>query len=113
MTRSAPRGGDRAHDRPLAAVAVAAAAEDDDEPACDEGPQRRERLLQRVGLVGVIDEHRRAGLVADALEPARRAFEPLQRGEDGVGVASRREAEPGGDERVGDLEIAGQRQAQR
>ena len=57
------------------------------------GRKRRERLLQRVGLVGVVDEDRRAVLVADPLEPARRAFERLQRGEHRLGIASRREAQ--------------------
>ena len=65
---------DRAHHRPLAGVAVAAAAEDDDEPAATKGRKRRERLFQRVGLVRVIDEDRRAVLLADPLEPARRAL---------------------------------------
>src|SRR5579863_9542402 len=39
-----------AHLRALAGVAIAATTEDNDEPLADEGAQRRQRLLQRVGL---------------------------------------------------------------
>ena len=41
----------------------------------DEGAQRRERLFQRVGLMRIIDEDRRAAPLADALQPPGRAFE--------------------------------------
>ena len=68
-------GGDAAHDRPLAGVAVAAGAEHDDELAGRIGPQRLERLLQRVGLVRVIDEDRRAIALAGEFEAALGAFE--------------------------------------
>ena len=61
--------GDLAHHRPLAGIAVAAAAEHHDEPAGDIGPQRFERLGERVGLVRVVDEDRRAVALADQIEP--------------------------------------------
>ena len=64
MTRSRLLRGDRAHHRPLARVAVAAGAEHHDKLPLDVGPQRLERLRQRVGLVRVIDEDRRAVAVA-------------------------------------------------
>ena len=51
---------DLAHHRPLAAIAVAAAAEHADEPARRVGPQRVQHIRQRVGLVGVVDEDQRA-----------------------------------------------------
>ena len=60
MTTSAPSRGDLAHHRPLALITVAAAAKHHDQPVLREGFERRQRLFQRVGLVGVIDEHRRA-----------------------------------------------------
>ena len=48
----------------------------------DIGPQRLERLRQRVGLVGVVDEDRRAVALADEFEPALGALQLFQRGED-------------------------------
>ncbi len=67
--------GDLAHHRPLAAIAVAAAAEDDDQPPGRQRAQRREHFLQRVGLVRVVDEDRRAVALADESRaaPARPA----------------------------------------
>src|SRR5439155_18092614 len=47
--------GDLAHDRPLAAVAVAAAAEDDAEPPTRELPGRGQHALKGVRGVGVVD----------------------------------------------------------
>ena len=85
---------DRAHHRPLAGIAVAAAAEHDDEASGHERAQRREGLFQRVGLVRVVDEDRRAVLLADPLEAARRALERLERGEDRVRLASRARQSP-------------------
>src|SRR5260370_32819317 len=41
---------DLAHLRPLARVAIAAAAEDDDQALAHEGAKRRERLFERIGL---------------------------------------------------------------
>ena len=60
MTRSAFSAAMRAHDRPLARVAVAAGAEHHHQLAAGIGAQRLERLRQRVGLVRVVDEDRRA-----------------------------------------------------
>ena len=80
--------GDFAHQRPLALVAVAAAAEDDDQPALGQRTQRREDLFQRVGLVGVIDEDRRAVAGADEFEPPRRALQIVERREDVARAAS-------------------------
>ena len=56
-----PAGGDGAHERPLAPVAVTAAAEHADEPAGGERAQAQEHVFQRIRGVGVIDEHRRSG----------------------------------------------------
>ena len=73
-----PRG-DRAHHGALADVAVAAGAEDDDQPALGVRAERVDGGLDRVGRVGVIDIDRRAGAgdyrpfeaAADRLHPAR------------------------------------------
>ena len=51
-------GGDLAHQRPLAGVAVAAGAEDDDQPARGQRAQRVQRGRDGVGLVGVVDDRR-------------------------------------------------------
>ena len=102
---------DRAHHRPLARVAVAAAAEHDDEPAAAMRAQRRERRLERVGRMGVIDDHRRAvGVRGDMLHPPRRARELGERGDRGVARHAGREREAQRRERVHRLEFAHQRQ---
>src|SRR6185437_13722513 len=59
-----------AHDRALAGVAVAAGAEHHHQLADGVRPQRFERLLERVRLVGVVDEYRRAVFGARQLQPA-------------------------------------------
>src|ERR1700722_6305572 len=57
----------------------------------------------------VVDEDRRAAHVANALEAPRRAFQRLQRLEYRVCLAARGDAKAGGDQRIGDLKIAGKR----
>ena len=103
-------GRDRAHHRALAGIAVAAAAEHDDELPRRIGPQRLQRLGERVGLVGVVDEDRRAVALAGEVEPALGALEPFERGEHRARLAAGGDREPGGGERVLDLEAADQRQ---
>ena len=51
----------RAHLGALARVAVAAGAEDDDQPVPGVRPQRLDRRFDRVGRMGIIDIDRRAG----------------------------------------------------
>src|SRR5262249_33938931 len=74
------------------------------------GREGLERRGERVGLVGIIDEDRRATALAQELEPALGAFEMRKRGEGGGGFAAGRDDKPGRDQRVLDLERAGQRQ---
>ena len=64
---------DAAHDRPLALVAIAAAAEHADEAARCEGPQRIERRAERLGLVRIVDDDKTAAA------PARRSRAGLSR----------------------------------
>src|SRR5262249_57553736 len=77
---------DRAHEGPLAAVPVAATAEDDAEPPLrsDELPCRLERPLERVGSVRVVhdDEEGLSGL--DTLEAAGNGADGAQRSADGL-----------------------------
>ena len=112
ITMSAFSTAIRAHDRPLALVAVAAAAEDADEAARGEGAQRVEDMRERVGLVGVVDERDGAVDLADRLEPAGHALQPREgrRGPRRRRPRLDREDEPRGEERVLDLEGADQRQ---
>ena len=74
------------------------------------GRKRLERLFERVGLVGIVDEDRRAMRRADEVEPPLGALEVTERGEDAVRIAARRDGEPGGHEGVLDLEPPGERQ---
>src|SRR5262249_61086700 len=101
------------HHWALAGMAVAGAAEHDDEAAARIGAQRIERLGERVGLVGVVDEDRCAVLLTDEIEPAAGAAQRSKRGEHGLGLAAGRDRKPGGDERILDLECAGKRQPYR
>ena len=68
-------GGNRSHHLPFAGIAIAAATEDHDQAPCDVWAQRFERLGERVGLVGLIDEDRGAVGLADPFEPALRSLQ--------------------------------------
>src|SRR6185437_5060467 len=61
-------GRDPAHQRALAAVAVAAAAEDADHAALRQVARRAEDVLERIGRVGVVDEHGERLPLVDRLE---------------------------------------------
>ena len=75
-TRSHEPRGDLAHDRTLAAVAVAAAAEDDAEPAARELARGGQHALERVGRVGVVDDHEERLAGPHLLEAARARCRP-------------------------------------
>jgi hypothetical protein len=108
-----PRG-DLAHDRPLAAVAVAAGAEDADQPATGVGAQRLQHRLQAIRRVGVIDIGLAAArLRADALQSARRAFQRFHRPSTRSPALARRDAQARRHQGVRGLEGAGQRQEDR
>ena len=64
------RRGGRAHARPLAAVAVAAAAEHDAQPAGRDFAEGGQHVPQRVLRVGVIDEDLEPAARRDFLEAA-------------------------------------------
>src|ERR1700730_15001123 len=103
--------GDRAHQRTLAGIAVAAGAKLHNEAAFGVRPQRLQGLRQRIRLVRVVDEDRRAIMLANPLEPALGALEMFERGEDIIRLAAGADRKTCGDKRVLDLEFADQRQA--
>ncbi len=100
---------DASHDRPLAAVPVAAAAEDDDEPASGQRPQRSERALERVGRVGVIAEHD-ARHVGDPLHPARHLRRRREATHDLAQRPPESERARDGSQRIGHVEVSQQRE---
>ena len=63
--------GDLAHVRPLAAVAVAAAAQHDDQPSRGERTQRAQGTVDGGRLVAVVDDREEVLAGVDALHPAR------------------------------------------
>ena len=72
-----------AHQRALARIAVAAAAEDADQaPAAHHGrlAQGHERLLQRIRRVRVVNHYQRLPLPAESLHASGRESQPLQHG---------------------------------
>ena len=104
------RRSDLTHHRPLAGVAIAAGAEHDDETTGRIGPQRFERLGERVRLVGVVDEDRRAVFFSDQIETPLGAFERGECSEHGCRLAVGSNRKSGSDQCILDLEAADQRQ---
>ena len=103
-------GGDLAHQRPLLAVAIAAAPEHADQPPAGHLPGGVEDVLERVGGVGVVDDDRERLALVDRLEAARDAIGDGERRDH---VGEREPERPGaGDraKRVLDVEPARQRQ---
>ena len=99
---------DLPHQRPLARVAVAPGADDQHQPTLGERSQRRQRRLDGVGLVRVVDDRQEVLAGVDLLEPARHpaAAGDAVRDQSGVepGLARQRD----GAQRVADVERAGQ-----
>ena len=74
-TRSASRARRVAHQRALAAVAVAARAEHHVQPAPRDLARRAQHVLERVGRVRVVHEHAEVLALVDRLEAAGHAAE--------------------------------------
>src|SRR5271155_2027015 len=102
---------DRAHQWPLAAITVAAGAEHDHQLAGRIRAQRIKCFGERVRLVRVIDEDRRAALFSDKLEATLSAVETGKGRKYRTGFSTRRHREPCSDQRILDLKLADQRQA--
>ncbi len=107
-------GRDLAHQRPLAGVAVAAGADHDDQPPGGERAQARQRGRRRRRACG--RSPRRPGSPGRR-RPARagRARRPTRPSPRPAPAASKPSLAEGGDraERVGDVEVAGQRHPRR
>ena len=82
-------GPDAAHQRALLAVAVAAAAEDADQPAAGDDARRAQDVLERVGRVRVVDEHREGLALVHGLEAPRNALRPRKRAAAALAAGSR------------------------
>ena len=78
-TRSASRRGGVAHQRALAAVAVAAGAEHHVQAAARDLARRAQHVLERVGRVRVVHEHAEVLALVHRLEAAGHAAEALER----------------------------------
>ena len=104
---------DLAHRRALAFVAIAARAENGDQPARDMGPKRGNRRSDRIGGVGIVDIDRRAcGGDHRALEPPSNRGNAAHPGQGGRPVAAGGEHKSGRDQHIGGLIGADQRQGQ-
>ena len=109
IARSARSHRDGAHQRPLAAIAVAARAEDRDHAAAAELAGRLQHDVERVGRVRVVDDDGERLAHVDRLESARHARHRPHAGRDRVVVDI--EQDSGGDraEHVLDVEASAQR----
>jgi hypothetical protein len=101
---------DGAHHRALAAIAIAACPEDNNEPGRDHRPQRIERFGERVRLVRIVDEYPRAATRAHELDPPFGASQMFECRKHQSRIAAGGNGEPGGDKRIFDLEGTDQRQ---
>ena len=104
--------GDLAHDRALAAVAVPARAEDDDDAPAREVARGVQDRLERAGLVRVVDEHCEPLALLDGLQAPGDRCGRAQRRRDGGVLDAERPGDGDGRERVGDVEAPAQRGAQ-
>ena len=104
-------GGDLAHDRPLAAVTIAATTEHHDELAAREGTERTQHGLQRLRLVGIIDiDGRTRPMAGHELQSAWSAGQTAQPRHGPRRIAARRHHEAESREGIGRLEAADQRE---
>ena len=102
--------GDFAHDRPLAGVAVAAAAEDDEQPAARVRAQRVQDVFERIGRMGLVEIDRSAASErGGAFGPAGHALERGQGVEHAIGNLARGDRDSGGAQRVVGLELGDER----
>ena len=102
----AVRGGDAPHERPFAAVAVAAAAEDGDDASWRQVAGAAQQAFERIGLVRIVDGDGEVLAAVDQLEAAGHGRRRRQAGANGGGVEAERETDADGGKRVVDVEVA-------
>ena len=102
-----------AHQRTLAAVAVAARADDADDAPARELARGTQHVLERVGLVRVVDDHRERLPLLHGLEPARHAAHRLEPARDRRVVDPEQARRCERAERVLDVEAAAQLERRR
>ena len=110
IATSASVPGDASHDRPLLAVAVAAAAEDADHAALREAPRLLQNALERRGLVRVVDDDGERLAFVDELEAPRHALDGLDAFADRALVDPERAGRGRRAQRVLDVEASAQLQ---
>src|SRR3954470_24980226 len=107
-----PLARDRAHERALGAVTVAAGAEDHDEAVLRQRTGGAQDVVEGVGGVGVVDEDRERLALVDGLEAAG-DLGGVREGVGDRGVGDPQGADGGdGAQDVEDVEAAGQRRAE-
>jgi len=112
------RLGDRAHLRALARIALAAATEHADEAAAAVRAQARQRLLERVGGVRVVDHDQGQSAAvrrhaAETIHASGDRLQPCERGGDRFRRFAQRMQHAGHREQIVDIEAAQQRRLQR
>jgi hypothetical protein len=103
---------DLAHDRPLGAVAIAAAAEDDRQPPAGQLARRREHTLERVRRVRVVDDNEKRLTGPHLLEAPGHGADGAERLRDRGRLEA--QAEPGrhGAEQIHHVVLADERRRQ-
>jgi len=89
MVRSLRPRRNRPHDRPFGAVAIAAAAENADDPARGQSLQGRQGVFESVRRVGIVHVHPPLVAAFHAFQSSRHAGYGLQPGADRVGCDAR------------------------
>ncbi len=100
---------DLPHQGALLTVAIPAAAEDRDQPSLGQPARRRQRVVQRVGGVGVVDQDRERLPLVDRLEASRDAARAGQGGGRRLGWHAEHMAGADRGECVLDVEVARER----
>ena len=102
--------GDRPHQRTLAAIAVSPGPEHADDAPASDVARGAQHVLERVGRVGVVDEHREVLSGVDRLEAPGHPDAALQGCDERVEVEAERMHGRERAEGVGDVEAAGHRE---
>src|SRR5262249_32775581 len=97
---------DLAHDRPLATIAIATAAEDDPESATRQLARGREHALESVGSMRIVDDDQERLARADLLEASGHGADGAERPGDRRRLEVERQSHADGTEQVHDVVLA-------